>query len=318
MKILLYAVHAEEKGWRQIAAELAAKGHEIVLLSAKALNKCDDGIKNICVKRLREIKKICKYENPYAVCVYVRYAACFAARFAGAERIIYVPAAGKKTCGFLFRHFFRRYKLPDLFCAKPPDTEPERRAEFKNELGISPKARLFLALGSAEAESDLRTFLLASSEAAKQNSSLAFALSADGSLGESLAALRADLDFSERIFFLPKERSAGDLIAAADAIVASSLPLKDRETVASALGAGIPLLLSDRCGEYIPGIEGKAGLVFEHGNSEALATAMCALAENDSLFLKLQNGATELFRNTYSAEKAASDIERLILSENKK
>ena len=31
MKILLYAVHAEEKGWRQIAAELAAKGHEIVL-----------------------------------------------------------------------------------------------------------------------------------------------------------------------------------------------------------------------------------------------------------------------------------------------
>ena len=62
MKILLCAVHAEEKGWRQIAAELAAKGHEIVLLSAEALNKSGDGIKNICVKRLREIKKICRDE----------------------------------------------------------------------------------------------------------------------------------------------------------------------------------------------------------------------------------------------------------------
>ena len=318
MKILLCAVHAEEKGWRQIAAELAAKGHEIVLLSAEALNKSGDGIKNICVKRLREIKKICRDEAPYAVCVYGRYAACFAAHFAGAERIIYVPAAGKKSCGFLFRHFFRRYKLPDLFCAKLPDSEPEKRARLKNELGISPKSRLFLALGSAEAEADLRTFLLASSEAAKQNSALSFALSDDGSLGESLAALRADLDFSERIFFLPKEKSAVDFIAAADVIAASSLPLKDRETAASALGVGIPLLLSDKSGEYIPGIDGKAGLVFEHGNSEALATAMCALAENDSLFLKLQNGATELFEAEYSTEKAASDIERLILSENKK
>ena len=207
MKILLYAVHAGEKGWRQIAAELAAKGHEIVLLSSEALNKCGDGIKNICVKRLREIKKTCRDENPYAVCVYGRYAVCFAARFAGAERIIYVPAAGKKTCGFLFWHFFRHYKLPDLFCSKLPDTEPEKRAKLKNELGISPKARLFLALGSAEAEADLRTFLLASSEAAKQKTALAFALSADFTTCRS-CSIRSSLSLAFCSIFLRASSSA--------------------------------------------------------------------------------------------------------------
>ena len=277
-----------------LTSEIELRGHSVMTL---------------CGVDKSEIKKLIKEEKPDIVHA-LGEKSCLRYASASGARTVFTKC-GKKP-SFFMPKYDAEYEFPKLVCS-PVGVNAEKRNGLRSELGIKDEFT-FLALGDAEPVSDLKTFVLAAAEAVGTHNELKFLLSSEGSVSESLKALCTDLGITGNVIFLPSEISFSDAVAASDAVVSSASGEIDLLCAAKALGMGIPLLLSEKCETGFGEINGKAGLTFDDENSEMLATAMLTFLENNSLRDRMKENAERLFREKYSAEKAADELEGLYLS----
>jgi glycosyltransferase involved in cell wall biosynthesis len=96
----------------------------------------------------------------------------------------------------------------------------------------------------------------------------------DGDLRDALKAEAQDLGIAARVHFLGARRDLGDLLAAIDVFVMPSLWEGLPLSMILAMGAAVPVVVTEVAG--IPEVvaDGKTGWLVPAGNSLALATAL--------------------------------------------
>jgi glycosyltransferase involved in cell wall biosynthesis len=161
----------------------------------------------------------------------------------------------------------------------------EERAAARERCGASPEGLLALFVGRLEREKGVEVLLDAWGQAELEPGSV-LALAGDGPLREELAGA------GPRVAALGRLGSAElpALYAAADVAVLPSIPTATFKepwglVVNEAMLQGTPIVASDAVGAVAGGLvrDGASGLVVPHGDSEALAARIRALARNPDL-----------------------------------
>lgn len=277
---------------------------------SSALRRRGHTVKTLYSARKSEIKAFIAAEKPDIVHVIGNRGIIRDIRSVSDAKAVYTDD-GSRSFPFLPK-YDAEYAFPKIICPMAEKNDV-RRAEIRSVIGLKDEFT-FLAIGDAEPMSDIKTFVVAAAEASRSCPTLKFLVSGSGSTLKSLKVLCSELDIMDKVIFLPKNIGYSDAVEAADIAVSSSVAPSDIICSAKALGLGIPLILAEKCEAHLTQISGKAGLTFDDGNSEMLATAMLALYENKSLYSRMSENAEGLFGKKFSADAASEKLEGLYLS----
>jgi glycosyltransferase involved in cell wall biosynthesis len=158
------------------------------------------------------------------------------------------------------------------------DTRSSRGAT-RSSLGVSDQDFLWVAVGHLEPIKDYPTLLRAVALLRQSGFSVKLRIAAEGSQREALEALVRDLDLSGNVSLLGFRRDVPALLAAADALVLTSLWEGLPNIVMEAFASGLPVVATYRGGttEIVePGIN---GLLVPPKDAQALSAAMGELMQ---------------------------------------
>lgn len=155
--------------------------------------------------------------------------------------------------------------------------------EVRAELDVAEGEILIVHIGRMIPERDQITILQAVNELRKTFSSVRLVMIGDG-------PRRADLELSTRtmglegsVRFIGNSNEVGDYLEAADIYVNSTLDEGFGIAVVEAMLSKVPVVLSDRGAHPELIVSGKSGLLYESGNSHALALQLGLLVGDPDL-----------------------------------
>jgi glycosyltransferase involved in cell wall biosynthesis len=130
----------------------------------------------------------------------------------------------------------------------------------------------------------------------------------DGDLREALKAEAQDLGIAARVHFLGARRDLGDLLAAIDVFVMPSLWEGLPLSMILAMGAAVPVVVTDVAG--IPEVvaDGKTGWLVPAGNSLALATALVDVFRDGARTAAIAKAAREFVLPRFGVDGYISSV----------
>ena len=162
---------------------------------------------------------------------------------------------------------------------------PQARDRLRRELGIEPDETVFLYLGRLQRDKGLNVlqeaFEILRSRVGKPCRLMVVGLDEDG-LGAGLKAA-----FGDRVHVIPYTDKPEDYINAADLLVLPSFREGFGMVLIEAAAIGVPAVASRIYGISCAVADGKTGLLFEVGNSKAMAEAMERLLIDTDLRRKM-------------------------------
>ncbi|GAA2168130.1 glycosyltransferase involved in cell wall biosynthesis [Humibacillus xanthopallidus] len=174
--------------------------------------------------------------------------------------------------------------------ANPPGGTRER---VRGELGISDDAVVAITVANLRREKDYPNLLRAASLVLRRDPSIVMIAVGQGPLVDEVHALHRELGLGERFKLLGYRTDVPDLLAASDLFVLASafegLPV----SIMEAMAAGLPVVATSVGGVPEVVVEEETGLLVRPGDSDALADAVLALAQDAPLRLKLGARAAE-------------------------
>jgi glycosyltransferase involved in cell wall biosynthesis len=190
----------------------------------------------------------------------------------------------------------------------------ERRAQLRNELGVSGEEFLVMAVGRLSVEKG-HTFLLdAFSRMVPRHPNARLTLVGDGQLRASLETQAESLGVSEKIMFLGSRENVPELLMCADVYVQPSLSEGLSLALLEALAVGLPVVATQISGFTSVVEEEKTALLVQPGNAGSLAHALERLILDEGLRDRIARAGNQLVKTRYSAEAMHKSYEQLIQS----
>jgi glycosyltransferase involved in cell wall biosynthesis len=130
----------------------------------------------------------------------------------------------------------------------------------------------------------------------------------DGELREALKTEVRDLGIASRVHFLGARRDLGDLLAAMDVFVMPSLWEGLPLSMILAMGAGMPVVVTQVAGIPEIVVDGETGWLVPAGNSLALATALVDVFRDRARATRIGHAAREFVLPRFGVDGYVSSI----------
>jgi glycosyltransferase involved in cell wall biosynthesis len=175
---------------------------------------------------------------------------------------------------------------------------------LREELGGGRQGPLVLTPARLDAQKGHRTLF----EAIPQVPDATFVLAGEGPEREALEALAAQFGIADRVRFLGRREDVPELLAACDVFALPSLYEGSSLAVLEAMAARIPIVSSAIGGTEELIEDGRSGLLFAPGDSEALAAALRRVLGDPGLRKSLATHARERVEAGLTREATASKV----------
>lgn len=146
--------------------------------------------------------------------------------------------------------------------------------EVRAELGVAANEILIMHVGRMISERDQLTILKGVYELRKTFSSVRLVMIGEGPQRAALELSARMMGLEGSVIFLGNSNEIGDYLEAADIYVNSTLDEGFGIAVVEAMLSRVPVVLSDRGAHPELIVSGKSGLLYEGGNSHALAAKL--------------------------------------------
>ena len=185
--------------------------------------------------------------------------------------------------------------------------------QAKARLGIPVSREVAGILAALRPDKAHEVFLEAAAKVVSEGLEAHFLIIGDGPRREALEALASRLGLTDRVSFLGFRRELGDIFAAMDLGVLSSMPRQETLSVAALeiMSAGVPMVAT-RVGfmsEIV--IPGRTGLLVAPGEAQDLGRAMAELLRDDSRRLAMGQAAQDMVAREYGLDSMARSFEDL-------
>lgn len=304
--------------------------------------------KSFDVCAISELVKIFKAEKPDIVHTHASFSARIAARISGVPLVFQThhcaPEPPKSKTRFPLKQFFgfiqnslsdriiatagaakdvlvrqgvSEKKITVIINGSEPLRVPKDKelSELRSRLCISESDFVVGIVARLEQVKNHKTFIEAAAQAVKVHPEMKFIILGKGSLEKSLKELACDLCIPENIVFCGFSEDIAPYVALFDINVNCSSSETSCLALSEGMSLGIPAVASSCEGNCAMVEDGVNGLLFDIDNSEALATAFIALAENTPLRKRLGENAKKLYEEKYTASSMTKQLCELYISE---
>ena len=165
------------------------------------------------------------------------------------------------------------------------------REQMRASLGLKPDARVAGVIARLTEQKGHRFLLQALTTGALADVQLIVV--GDGDLRDALKAEAQDLGIASRVHFLGARRDLGDLLAAMDVFVMPSLWEGLPLSMILAMGAAMPVVVTEVAGIPEIVVDGESGWLVPAGNSLALATALADVFKDKARAAKIGRAARD-------------------------
>ena len=189
-------------------------------------------------------------------------------------------------------------------------SSPEAPARLRREFGLE-DSFMALACCRLNPEKGLEYLLQAVPEVRARVSNFKLAFVGDGPREDELRRLSSELGINDVVQFVGWRDDALDWVAAADAVVQPSFCESFCQVLMEALAFGKPMVMTPV--GAAPDVIGRddRGLIVPLGDSSALASALCKLAENRRLGAELGARGRAYIRENMAADVTTRRYEQL-------
>ena len=199
--------------------------------------------------------------------------------------------------------------------AEQKGTDKARAFELKKALSIPDDAFCVGCVGRLEKIKGQSLLLHAAREILARESGFFFVFVGGGSEEKELRALAHSLGIESFVLFLGHKENIGELLSLFDVLVNCSLGSETSSlAISEAMSLSIPIVASDISGNADMIENGVSGLLFERGNSSALAEALFTLFYDENLKKCLGRGARERYEKEFTVSLMAKKYESVYLS----
>lgn len=188
----------------------------------------------------------------------------------------------------------------------------DRRKRLRNDLGLSLKELLLIAVGRLTIEKGHTYLLDAFSQIAFAYPDARLAFVGEGPLRANLETQAKKLRISEKVFFLGIRDDVTELLLCADVYVQPSLSEGLSLALLEALGVGLPVVATQISGFTAVVEHEKSALLVPPGEADYLAVAVKRLINDDNLRNRIAHAGNELVKKRYSAAAMHRSYEQLI------
>ena len=201
--------------------------------------------------------------------------------------------------GFAPNEMFAIYNGVDF------DVEPARvdRAEWLEKIGcgFAPEDVIVGIAARMDPVKDVATTVRGFAKASEKCENLRLLIAGDGQEREMLETLASDLGVREKVFFAGWLRGMEGYYSSVDINVISSISETFPYAVTEAARAKLPTAASRVGGLPKLLVHGETGMIFEAGDSDALAKELLELANDSELRKKMGEAVYEKAKNEFSA-----------------
>jgi glycosyltransferase involved in cell wall biosynthesis len=189
--------------------------------------------------------------------------------------------------------------------------EVKRNPEAKVRFGLDRKTTVITNVGILRSVKGHEVTLRAVRAVAQAIPGVTFLIVGDGPRMSDLKKMALDLGIQAHVVFTGFVRDIPEIYSFTDVAILSSWSEGLPQSLLQAMAAGIPVVASNVGGVPEVVIDGKTGLVFDAGDSEALAEAIVRMATAPSLAVDCTRSARDLIRRKHSAAHMLDRLEAL-------
>jgi glycosyltransferase involved in cell wall biosynthesis len=186
-------------------------------------------------------------------------------------------------------------------------SDPETRSRKRSELGVDEGA---FVIGWAGRLTAIKQPLDLIRVAAQVDGSR-LVLAGDGELRAATEALADELHIRDRVRLLGYVDDMGDVYAAFDALLLTSLNEGTPVVAIEAQAAGVPVVATDAGGTRTVVADGETGFLAPIGDIDALAERLRAIRDDAGLRERLAARGRTRMREVFSVERMVDDVERV-------
>ena len=186
-------------------------------------------------------------------------------------------------------------------------SDPETRSRKRSELGVGEGT---FVIGWAGRLTAIKQPLDLIRVAAQVDGSR-LVLAGDGELRAATEALADELHIRDRVRLLGYVDDMGDVYAAFDALLLTSLNEGTPVVAIEAQAAGVPVVATDAGGTRTVVADGETGFLAPIGDIDALAERLRAIRHDAGLRERLAARGRTRMREVFSVERMVDDVERV-------
>jgi glycosyltransferase involved in cell wall biosynthesis len=205
----------------------------------------------------------------------------------------------------------------------PLQADGDKRAEFRNDLGIADDIFLAAFVGRLTEIKNIPMILRAAAhERIKiESREMRFVIVGDGNLRSDLEAKAVSMGVADRVMFAGNRTDIAAVYAGSDAVILTSLNEGTPLSLIEAMASGKPVIstavggVTDLLGEVTQDDDGvqirERGITVPSGDSARLARAIALITEDAGLRTKMADAGKNFVTEKYSKERLLSDIKEL-------
>lgn len=219
-----------------------------------------------------------------------------------ADRVIVVCEESRRH---VYAYGAKVHKVTTIYNGAPDHVTPEvRLSEIRQEFGVADPASILLGtVARLEQPKGLDILLRAFRAVAEQAPNTRLCIVGDGSQGDYLKALAAELGIA--VVFTPWTSSYLDQMAAFDVFVLPSLFESFPFAIVEAMMAAKPVVATDVGGVSEAVSQGVTGLLVKPGDSDKMAESILALVSSQELRTRMGKEARTVALREFSGEMMA-------------
>jgi glycosyltransferase involved in cell wall biosynthesis len=184
--------------------------------------------------------------------------------------------------------------------ARNPEVAP---AEVRRRLGAQDDGLLILTMSRLAADKGLEYLIEAAAILPRTERRVQVAIAGDGPVRPRLEQLARNLGVADRVIFLGYREDVGDLLAACDLVILSSLREGLSMALLEAMAAGKPIIATSIGSQVEVASQADMAQLVPPADPEALCEAILRFARDPALMVRFGTNARVLFESHYTEER---------------
>jgi glycosyltransferase involved in cell wall biosynthesis len=192
------------------------------------------------------------------------------------------------------------------------DSHPEKAAQIKEQMGISPDVPVVGISASLTPSKDHVTFLRAAQLVTREIPQVKFAILGDGPLRSDLEDMTNKLGLRSNVIFLGNQTEIGPYISTFNlACLCSAEPEGCSNAILEAMALGKPVVATDAGGNRELVAEGETGWLVPVQDTPALAAAILACLREPARAEEMGRRAEEIIAARFGLDRMVRDYEEV-------